>query len=180
MSQVFSMTTAIAVSSAGLLLAALTPAFAQEVTVPEGFQSVEGDSWAYAIPQDLLETQYPQPGLGNVTLVSQHESPDGEVFVNMVTEPYPGDINSYIQLNLDNMQSFGFEIHSQTEVMVGSLTGAEVESTVPLEPAAARVLQRFTLTNGTGYVLTCRTLEATFETHRDRCSQILRTFYVGN
>ncbi|MEO1209475.1 MAG: hypothetical protein AAFX78_08025 [Cyanobacteria bacterium J06638_20] len=177
MNQVFSMAAAIAVSSAGLILATPIPAFAQ--AVPQGFQSVEGDSWAYAIPQDWLPTQYPQPGVGNVTLVSQHESPDGELFVNMVMEPYPGDINTYIQLNLDNMQTFGFEIHSRTDAMVGSLSGAEVESSVPTQ-IATRVLQRFTVWNGTGYVLTCRTMESTFETHRDRCSQILGTFSVGN
>jgi hypothetical protein len=43
MDQVFSLATAIAVASAGLMLAALALAFAQKVTVPEGFQPVEGD-----------------------------------------------------------------------------------------------------------------------------------------
>ncbi|MBE9103335.1 hypothetical protein [Vacuolonema iberomarrocanum] len=178
MNHALSTAAAIAVSGAGLALFSPAPVFAQETAVPEGFQLVEGDLWSYAIPQDWQETQYPQPDLGNVTLVSQHESPDGEVFINMVTEPYPGDMPTYLELNLDNMQSFGFVIHNQTEAMVGSLVGAEVESSVPIEPAT-RVLQRFTLTNGTGYVLTCRTLESTFSSYRDRCSQILETFRVS-
>lgn len=147
--------------------------------MPQGFQAVEGDRWSYAIPQDWQATQYPQPGIGNVTLVSQHESPDGQVFVNMVTEPFPGDVLTYLDLNLDNMQNFGFTIHDQSEAMVGSLVGVEVESSVPTQPPT-RVLQRFTLTEGTGYVLTCRTMESDFSSYRDRCSQILSTFEVSN
>lgn len=179
MNTALSLAAAIAVAGAGFPALAPTPVLAQRANLPQGFQAVEGDRWSYAIPQDWQATQYPQPGIGNVTLVSQHESPDGEVFVNMVTEPYPGDMQTYLDLNLNNMQSFGFTIHSQTEAMVGSLVGVEVESSVPTEPAT-RVLQRFTLADDVGYVLTCRTLEATFESHRDRCSQILATFQVSN
>lgn len=170
---------AIAVAAPGVALVASAPGLAQQVSVPDGFQVVEGSRWSYAIPQDWQATQYPQPGIGNVTLVSQYESPDGQVFVNMVTEPFPGDVNTYLDLNLSNMQTFGFTVHNQTEAMVGSLVGAEVESSVPTQPPL-RVLQRFTLVNETGYVLTCRTLESTFNDYRDRCSQILDTFRVSN
>ncbi|MBD1911976.1 MULTISPECIES: hypothetical protein [unclassified Leptolyngbya] len=171
----FPLGTAEANAPLNLPLLTTAPALAQQV--PEGVQVVRGDRWSFAIPQDWQATQYASPNIGNVSLVAQYESPDGAIFVNMVTEPYPGDATSYLELNLQNMQTFGFVIHSQKPIMMGSLAGAEVESSLP--EIGIRVLQRFAIANQTGYVLTCRTLEDAFSEYRSQCSQILNTLQVN-
>jgi len=174
------LTLALAIASPGIALIPTNPALAQRAlsTIPDGYQRVEGDGWAFAVPQTWKATQYPQPGIGNISMVAQYESLNGDVFVNLVTEPYPGDVGSYLELNLQNMQRFGFTIHSQEPVTVNALEGAEIESSVPTEPAT-RVLQRLAIANDLGYVLTCRTLETTFSQYRDQCSQIMNTFQVN-
>lgn len=140
-------------------------------------QVVSGDRWNFSLPSDWVTTNYPQPGIGQVTLEAQYTSPDGGMFVNMITEPFPGDAETYLQLNLENMQTFGFTVHAQDAAQIGQLDGIQVESSVPNDPPM-RVLQRMTLADGTGYVLTCRTLESTFASYRDRCVTILDSFTV--
>jgi len=163
-----------AIATAPVLAMGLSMPVAQSQTA---VQDITGDRWSFALPESWVETNYPQPGLGTVSLVAQYESPDGAVFVNVVTEAFAGDAATYLNLNVQNMTSFGFVIHDQSAVSVGALPGTEVESTVPSEPTT-RVLQRFALTDGTGYVLTCRTLESTFDDYREQCTEILDTFAV--
>ena len=153
-------------------------------TVPEGYRIVEGESWSFAVPTDWQETQFSNSAQGTVAIVAQLSDRQEQLFINLVTEPYEGDIQNYIQLSLENMVTMGFTVHDQypvavelVNVDVGSLSGVELESSLPATPSI-RALQRVTVASGNGLALSCGSLETNFEAMRSTCSTILETLRV--
>lgn len=151
------------------------PAIAQ---APSDYQVIEGNGWSFAVPSDWENTQIPNPAEGTVAVVAQLRDPQSQVFVNLVTEPFEGDPETYIQLNVENMTSVGFMIHRQEEVTAGAAQASELESTIPSTPPV-RAIQVVTADNGTGFALTCGGLEANFENIRSTCEEVLGTFDVN-
>jgi hypothetical protein len=156
----------------------------EDPTVPEGYRTVEGESWSFAVPRDWQETEFPNSTQGSVSIVAQLSDRQEQLFINLVAEPYEGDIQNYIQLSLENMATMGFTVHDQhpvevelVNVDVGALSGVELESSLPSMPVI-RALQRVTVASGNGFALTCGSLETNFEVMRSTCSTILETLRV--
>jgi hypothetical protein len=148
------------------------------LAVPPGYQVVQQDAWAFVVPDDWQATEISPPRSPDIQLVAQMRDSDGQVFVNLVTEPFDNDSTQYLSLNLETMRSIGFEIHRQEPVTIGNINGGEIESTLPSEPPV-RALQRVTVSDGTGYAITCGSLESQFETVRSTCEAILNSFQVS-
>jgi hypothetical protein len=166
--------------SAAMLLAASNASAqvpAAPIEAPPGYQIIQRDAWAFAVPDDWESTEITPPRSPDVELVAQLRDTQGQIFVNLVTEPFAADSIEYIDLNLETMRSIGFQIHRQESVSVGMVEGGEIESTLPAQPPV-RALQRVTVSDGTGYALTCGSLESSFETVRPTCEAIMESFQV--
>lgn len=181
MTRILPLTLAVATSVVALDATFLRPVLAQtatsDVSVPEGYQVIQGNVWSFAVPSDWQTTQFPVPASGPATLEAQLSDNQGQIFLNLVTEPFIGDSSTYIEFNLENMSAVGFAVHNHRSVEIGLLNGEEVESTLPSDPPV-RMLQRITVGSNQGFALTCGSLEANFETVRATCSSILETFQV--
>lgn len=151
-----------------------------EIAIPEDYQVILGDRWSFAVPSDWQNTLPSPTTVGNVSLVAQLNDTQRQVVVNLVTEPYEGDGENYIQTNLQGLQSSGFTIHQQQSITFGNLQGVELDVSLPsVDPALPlRLLQRMLTGAGVGYTMTCGGTEANFEATSAICTTILDTFQV--
>lgn len=144
---------------------------------PEGYRAIAGEDWTFSVPTDWQTTQISPPNVGAIAIPAQLSDSQGQILVNLATQPLEGDVTDYIAQSLEGMNNFGITIHDQRSVMAGTLEGVEVESTFPSTPPA-RVWQRISASGSMGYVLTCGTLETNAEAARTTCASILNTFQI--
>lgn len=155
-----------------------TPTDGPGATTPEGYRAIAGEDWSFSVPPDWQTTQIAPPNVGAIAIPAQLSDSQGQILVNLATQPLQGDVTDYIAQSLEGMSNFGITIHGQRSVMAGGLEGVEVESTFPSTPPA-RVWQRISASNSMGYVLTCGTLETNAEAARTICVSILNTFQIS-
>jgi len=155
-----------------------TPADLPATSVPQGDRAIAGEGWTFAVPPDWQTTQTAPSNIGAIAIPAQLSDSQGQIFINLATEPLSGDFTNYIARSLESLSLFGFTVYDQRSVMVGLLEGVEVESTFPSTPPA-RVWQRILASDNTGYVLTCGTLETNAEAARTTCATILNTFQIS-
>ncbi len=155
-----------------------TPADLPAASIPQGYRAIAGEGWTFAVPPNWQTTQIAPPNVGAIAIPAQLSDSQGQILVNLATQPLSGDVTNYIAQSLEGMSNFGITIHGQRSVMAGLLEGVEVESTFPSTPPA-RVWQRISASGSTGYVLTCGTLETNAEAARTICASILNTFQIS-
>ncbi len=155
-----------------------TPADLPAAIIPQGYRAIAGEGWSFSVPPDWQTTQIAPPNVGAIAIPAQLSDSQGQILVNLATQPLEGDVSDYVAQSLEGMSNFGITIHDQRNVMTGTLEGVEVESTFPSTPPA-RVWQRISASSSMGYVLTCGTLETNAEAARIICANILNTFQIS-
>lgn len=163
-----------------LALFAVVPVLAQptaETQVPEGYQIVLGDRWSFAVPAEWQNAPAPSSNLGEVRIVAQLSDAQQQTVVTLVTEPYTGRNEDYIDQNLQTLTRLGYTVHDQRSIAIGELQGTELEVGVPSEPPV-RLVQRLVADNGLGFAMTCGSAEANFESNQAICDTILDSFRV--
>jgi hypothetical protein len=144
--------------------------------LPAGYRPVTGPNWSFGVPPDWTDVALPPPVIASartpIPLNGFHTN------VNLVTEPFFGDATAYGASNVTTLQAYGTQVVAQTPVMVGALSGLDVEAQWPQNVPPTHTIQRFTASNGTGYAFTCSGPLGNFETVRQQCNEILATFSV--
>lgn len=149
--------------------------------VPPGYQVVMGEGWSFAVPSDWQTVPAAElPDMGTIRIVARLSDSQRQTIVNLITESYEESREEYLKRSIAELGDLGFKVNQQHPITVGTLSGAELDVSVPDANPPVRLLQRIVADeNGTGFVMTCGSPDANFATAQTVCATILNSFQVA-
>ncbi|HEY9663126.1 MAG TPA: hypothetical protein V6C65_32170 [Allocoleopsis sp.] len=150
-------------------------------TVPPGYQLVMGEGWSFAVPADWQTVPAAElPDMGTIRILARLSDSQQQMIVNLITESYEESREEYLKRSIAELGDLGFKVNQQHPITVGTLSGSELDVSVPDANPPVRLLQRIVADeNGTGFVMTCGSPDANFATAQTVCATILNSFQVA-
>ena len=145
-----------------------TPVGDMAAPVPAGYRPVTGPGYSFAVPGEWNELPADQTlvSIGSPTMVAGFY-PN----VNIVSEPFFGDLSTYTASSRLQLVGLGATVQAERPSAVGSSQAVDFDVQTPQSVA----LQRITLRGSTGWVMTCSGGPGTMELVRAQCLQIFET-----
>jgi hypothetical protein len=148
---------------------------AARTDLPAGYKEVTGPGWSYGVPDDWA----PAP---TSPTVYRAAAPTGDFYtnINMTTEPFGGDSDSYAKANVKSIgQLTKATIVGQHPVHVGTTDAVQLDSLYPMTPPY-RTIQWMVAKGGTGYVLTCSVAASKLDQEKAKCDVILKSLRLDD
>ncbi len=158
-----------------------TPVGAPSAALPAGYRRVGGAGFAFAVPDAWSDATASTPA--PVLVAERAPIHLGDTFatnVNLVNEPFLGDVDAYTQANIAQIQRMGATIVAQKPATVGGQDAMDVESIAASTAPPTHMIQRYTTRVGKGWVMTCAGPKDGFDGVRAQCMTILDTLRVGD
>jgi hypothetical protein len=176
--------------TASIILAIICTAIWSPAAIAYGQSSTpDADFLKYHNADYGINIQYPSDwlvveGEGLVVSFYVSDSTDSIENVNIGTEVVPSsmDLDEYVEASLDGLEQYlnDFNLLESKSVIVAGMQGHQIVYTTTVPESQFQLMQTFTLSQGTGYIITYVAESANYNTYLPTVKTMISSFQIGD